>query len=168
MSEKTAIVLTVNGQDHAVLLDRPSTLLDVLRHQLHLTGTKQGCNYGVCGACTVLIDGKSARACLALAGDCGGRDVVTVEGLADDPVAIALYEALVAAGGVQCGFCTPGISVALTELLRERDGDRPTRDDIRHWLGGNICRCTGYVKIVEAAEWALEMLETHPIAEESA
>jgi len=167
MSETTAIVLTVNGENHAVLIDRPSTLLDVLRHQLHLTGTKRGCNYGVCGACTVLVDGKSARACLALAGDCGGREVVTIEGLADDPVAVALHEALVAAGGVQCGYCTPGISVSLTELLRKRDGDWPTRDEIRLWLGGNICRCTGYVKIVQAAERAIELLRNHLTAEEN-
>ncbi len=168
MSTSSAIVLTVNGEDHAILLDRPLTLLDVLRHRLHLTGTKQGCNYGVCGACTVLIDGKSARACLALVGDCGGRDIVTVEGLADDPVTAALRDALLQAGGVQCGYCTPGISVALTELLRRCSGELLKRDAIRDWLGGNICRCTGYVKIVEAAEHAVEAISNQPAEEDGA
>lgn len=165
MTRATAIVLTVNAEDRPVLLGRATTLLEVLRGQLHLTGTKQGCNYGVCGACTVLIDGKAARACLSLAGDCDGRDITTIEGLADDPVAGVVREALVDAGGVQCGYCTPGINVALTELLREEIEGPLTPDEIRHWLGGNICRCTGYVKIVAAAERAIESLHVDPPTE---
>ncbi len=142
--------LTVNGEALTLLAGSGATLLDLLRSQAQLTGTKQGCNSGVCGACTVLVDGKTARACLMLAADCAGRSVVTVEGLDGDPHAAVLGEEMARAGAVQCGYCTPGIAVALTDLFRGAAA-APGAETIRHWLGGNICRCTGYVAIVEAA-----------------
>ena len=142
--------ITANGEPLTLLAGPGATLLDLLRDGAQMTGSKQGCNSGVCGACTVLVDGKTARACLMLAADCAGRSVVTVEGLDDDPHAAALREEMAAAGAVQCGYCTPGIAVALTGLFRDAAA-APDAETIRHWLGGNICRCTGYVAIVEAA-----------------
>ena len=144
------VELTVNGDPLTLLAAPGATLLDLLRTEAALTGSKQGCNSGVCGACTALVDGKTARACLMLAADCAGRSVVTVEGLDGDPHAAVLGEEMAAAGAVQCGFCTPGIVVALTDLFRNAAAP-PDAGVVRHWLGGNICRCTGYVSIVEAA-----------------
>ena len=137
MNPAVTVSLTVNGDPLTLLAAPGATLLDLLRSQASLTGSKPGCNSGVCGACTMLIDGRTARACLLLAADCAGRSVVTVEGLA-------------AAGAVQCGYCTPGIVVALTALFRDATAP-PDADALRQCLGGNICRCTGYVGIVEAA-----------------
>jgi aerobic-type carbon monoxide dehydrogenase small subunit (CoxS/CutS family) len=132
-----------------------ATLLDVLRDQLGLTGTKRGCNHGVCGACTVFIDGKLARSCLALAADIGERVVVTVEGVADGREFSAVQRALIESGAIQCGFCTPGFVMALTHLFSSNP--RPERETIRAALSGNLCRCSGYVKIVEAAERLAEL-----------
>ena len=127
-----------------------ATLLDVVRDQLELTGTKRGCNHGVCGACTVLIDGKLARSCLMLAADVGARPVVTIEGVAGPDGLSDVQRALVEAGAIQCGFCSPGFVMALTELFA--GNAHPSRDEIRAALSGNLCRCSGYVKIVDAAE----------------
>ena len=115
-----------------------------------MTGTKRGCNHGVCGACTVLLDGKLARSCLTLAVDVGERPVTTVEGIAGNEAFSPVQRALIDAGAIQCGFCTPGFVIALTELFA-RD-PRPGREQIRAALSGNLCRCSGYVKIIEAAE----------------
>jgi aerobic-type carbon monoxide dehydrogenase small subunit (CoxS/CutS family) len=150
MSAKLHSVLTINGERYDVLAPVSATLLDVLRSVLVLTGTKRGCNHGVCGACTVLLDGRLARACLTLAADVGERAVVTVEGISADGGLSPLQRALVERGAIQCGFCTPGVVIALTELF-ERD-PRPNREAIRVALSGNLCRCSGYVKIIEAAE----------------
>ena len=150
MNGTAAVSLTVNGDPLILLAGPGATLLDMLRSQAQLTGSKQGCNSGVCGACTALVDGKTARACLMLAADCAGRSVVTVEGLDDDPHAAILREEMAAAGAVQCGYCTPGIMVALTDLFRNAAAP-PDAAALRQCLGGNICRCTGYVSIVEAA-----------------
>ena len=150
MRGAASVSLTVNGDPLALLAGPGATLLDMLRSQAQLTGSKQGCNSGVCGACTALVDGKTARACLMLAADCAGRSVVTVEGLDDDPHAAFLREEMAAAGAVQCGYCTPGIVVALTDLFRNAAAP-PDAAALRQCLGGNICRCTGYVSIVEAA-----------------
>ena len=150
MRGAASVSLTVNGDPLALLAGPGATLLDMLRSQAQLTGSKQGCNSGVCGACTALVDGKTARACLILAADCAGRSVVTVEGLDDDPHAAILREEMAAAGAVQCGYCTPGIVVALTDLFRNAAAP-PDAAALRQCLGGNICRCTGYVSIVEAA-----------------
>jgi carbon-monoxide dehydrogenase small subunit len=125
-------------------------LLDVLRSSLGLTGTKRGCNHGVCGACTVLLDGKLARSCLMLAIDVGERPVTTIEGVARAQDFSAVQRALIDAGAIQCGFCTPGFVIALTELFAREP--RPGREQIRTALSGNLCRCSGYVKIIEAAE----------------
>jgi aerobic carbon-monoxide dehydrogenase small subunit len=141
--------LVVNGEPRDVLAPVATTLLDVLRGPLELTGTKRGCNHGVCGACTVLIDGKLARSCLALAADLGEQAITTIEGLADERGLSTVQQAFVDAGAVQCGFCTPGFVMAMTSLLA--GNPHPTRDEIRLGLSGNLCRCSGYIKIVDAA-----------------
>jgi carbon-monoxide dehydrogenase small subunit len=143
------IELTVNGEPREVVAPASATLLEVLRDELGLTGSKRGCNHGVCGACTVLLDGKLARSCLTLAADVGERTVTTVEGVAENGLS-PVQRALVDAGAIQCGFCTPGFVIALTELFSRIE--KPTRDEIRAALSGNLCRCSGYVKILEAAE----------------
>lgn len=147
---KIVLELTVNAETHDVLARADATLLDVLRDSLDLCGTKRGCDHGVCGACNVLVDGTLARSCLMLAADVGDRSIVTIEGVAGDRGLSDVQRALVDAGAIQCGFCTPGVVMALTGLFeRER---RPTRDAIRDALSGNLCRCSGYTKIVQAAE----------------
>ena len=142
--------LSVNGDEHDVLVLPDQTLLDVLREELGLAGTKRGCNHGVCGACNVLIDGALARACLTLAVDAQDSAITTVEGVAQDAPFSAVQRALIDAGAIQCGFCTPGFVMALTALFAREP--RPTRDAIRAAISGNLCRCSGYVKILEAAE----------------
>jgi carbon-monoxide dehydrogenase small subunit len=139
---------TLNGR--AVSLDVVGTrrLLDVLREDLHLTGTKEGCGEGECGACSVLIDGEVVDSCLIAVGQVEGREVTTVEGLADGGRLTALQQAFVAHGAAQCGICTPGMLLAAHVLLRR--ASRPSADDVREGLAGNLCRCTGYTKIIEA------------------
>jgi aerobic carbon-monoxide dehydrogenase small subunit len=124
------------------------TLLTSLRDRLHLTAAKRGCNQGVCGACSVLIGGEPARACLSLTANCVDRDITTVEGLSTPLALSPLQAAMVRAGAIQCGFCTPGMLITLTALLKERP--QPTRQEIRLAVSSNLCRCTGYQKIVEA------------------
>jgi carbon-monoxide dehydrogenase small subunit len=150
MNTKFPMTLDVNGEPRDVLAPASATLLDVLRSSLGLTGTKRGCNHGVCGACTVLLDGKLARSCLMLAIDVGERPVTTIEGVARAQDFSAVQRALIDAGAIQCGFCTPGFVIALTELFAREP--RPGREQIRTALSGNLCRCSGYVKIIEAAE----------------
>jgi len=144
----TLITCTVNGQEHTVLADTRDTLLDLLRERIGLTGTKEGCGNGNCGTCTVLIDGAAVNACLVLAREAPGRDIVTIEGLAPRGELHAIQRALVEHGGTQCGFCTPGIVLSAKALLD--DNPSPTPHDVRHAIAGNICRCTGYDKIVDA------------------
>jgi aerobic-type carbon monoxide dehydrogenase small subunit (CoxS/CutS family) len=151
MTSKLHTVLAVNGELRNVLAPASATLLEVLRSSLGLTGSKRGCNHGVCGACTVLLDGKLARSCLTLAADVGERPVTTIEGLAGHNDFSAVQRALIDSGAIQCGFCTPGFVIALTELFAREP--RPGREAIRNALSGNLCRCSGYVKIVEAAEY---------------
>jgi carbon-monoxide dehydrogenase small subunit len=148
-AELLEVTLTVNGEVQSLRLPGEETLLSMLRDRLGLTGAKRGCNQGVCGACSVLIDDEAMRSCLALAANCDGRRIETVESLAPDGEPSAVQRAMVEAGGVQCGFCTPGFVMALTGLLRRQTA--PSEEDIREALAGNICRCTGYAKIVEAA-----------------
>jgi aerobic-type carbon monoxide dehydrogenase small subunit (CoxS/CutS family) len=145
------IQLNVNDESHDLLAPASTTLLEALRVSLGLTGSKRGCNHGVCGACTVMIDRKLARSCLTLAADVGERRVTTIEGVAGGEAFSAVQRALIDAGAIQCGFCTPGFVMALTELFT-RGGVKPDREAIRAALAGNLCRCSGYVKIVEAAE----------------
>jgi len=150
--------LQINDAPYAAMIDGDETLLEVLRDKLRLIGTKRGCNQGVCGACTVLLDGMPVRSCLLLAGACTGRAVRTVEGIADGLQLNPVQEALVEYGGLQCGFCTPGMVMSLTALLRDKP--QPTREDVRTALGGNLCRCTGYTKIVDAAMHAAEVMRS--------
>ena len=164
MGEPTRdIVLNVNGVQHAAQVPVRLTLADFLRHQLGLTGTHVGCEHGVCGACTILLDGVSARACLMLAVQAHGHDVTTIEGLA--PSADELHPLQAALGehhGVQCGFCTPGMLTTLVELLR--DNPAPSEADVRLAISGNLCRCTGYEGIVAAALEAARRLATREAA----
>jgi carbon-monoxide dehydrogenase small subunit len=150
VSETRNIAVTVNGKRHEATVPVRVTLADFLRHQLGLTGTHLGCEHGVCGACTVLFDGYSARSCLMLAVQADGHEVMTVEGIATDAKTLhPLQEAFHDHHGLQCGFCTPGILTTLIELLR--DNPDPTEEDIRIGISGNLCRCTGYQNIVTAA-----------------
>jgi carbon-monoxide dehydrogenase small subunit len=142
------LALTINGQSRRVDAGLTDTLLSVLRDQLLLTAAKRGCNQGVCGACTVLIDGCPQRACLSLAANCEGAAITTLEGLQRDAGMARLQKAFTATGAVQCGFCTPGVLISAHALL-SRNAD-PQTDDIRAGLSGNLCRCSGYRKIVDA------------------
>ena len=151
--KRVLIELEVNGEIADVPVRPAATLLDALRDGLELTGSKRGCDQGVCGACTVLVDGLPGRACLMLAVDCEGRQISTIEGITEAGEAAAVQQALTAAGAIQCGYCTPGIVIALTDLARREKA--VSADAVRHAISGNICRCSGYVKIVEAAVSAL-------------
>jgi aerobic carbon-monoxide dehydrogenase small subunit len=147
------IELEVNGEQRTGDADPWKRLLDFLREDLRLTGTKEGCGEGECGACSVMLDGEVVNSCLVAAGQCHGRKVTTVEGLANGSVLHAVQKALVACGGAQCGICTPGIAVCAAHIV-DRNLAR-TRDQIRELLAGNICRCTGYQLIVDAVEQAI-------------
>jgi carbon-monoxide dehydrogenase small subunit len=149
MREVLAYDLNVNGEATPVRADASATLLEVLRTELNLTGSKRGCNQGVCGACTVMLDGRPVRSCLTLAANVGEREVTTVEGLAPAGALSRVQQAFLDSGAVQCGFCTPGMVVAMESLLRENP--KPDAEAVREALSGNLCRCSGYVKIVEAA-----------------
>ena len=149
MAERMLLILTVNGTEITREVPVRLTLADFLRHELALTGTHLGCEHGVCGACTVLVDGRTARACLMLAVQADGAAVQTVEGMAVDGKLTPLQQAFVEHHGLQCGFCTPGVLATLTELLAAIPD--PSEADVRDWLSGNICRCTGYQGIVDAA-----------------
>ena len=145
---KREIVLKVNGESYQVYVSPEKMLLDVIREDLQLTGTKKGCEAGECGACTVLMDGRPVNSCMVLAFDAVGREIVTMEGVGGLEGLHPIQEALVEHGAVQCGYCTPGIVMTAKALL---DSDpNPTEEEVREALAGNLCRCTGYVKIVEA------------------
>ena len=153
---KQATRITVNGKSHARVVELRLTLADFLRHEIGLTGTHLGCEHGVCGACTVLVDGRTARACLMFAVQANGSEVTTVEGLTPDNGLSVLQQAFMDNHGLQCGFCTPGMLITLTELLR--DNPDPTEHEVRDALTGNLCRCTGYAGIVKAALDAAQRL----------
>ena len=148
------IRLSVNGAAHEVEVPTYRTLLDCLRNDLGLTGSKEGCGVGVCGACTVLVDGKMISSCIALAVFADGHDVTTVEGLAEDERLRPVQQAFVDAGGFQCGICTPGQVVSAKALLDANP--HPSDDEIREWMAGNLCRCTGYYKILESIQTAAD------------
>ena len=150
------IVLRVNGEDAAVPAGLHDTLLTVLRDRLQLTAAKRGCNQGVCGACTVRIDGTTMRSCLSLAQACEGSEVTTLEGLETSPRLKALQAAFAAHGAFQCGFCTPGLLVSAEALLE--DEPRPDEAAVRKALSGHLCRCTGYAKIIQAVQAAARSL----------
>jgi carbon-monoxide dehydrogenase small subunit len=147
------ITLTVNGKERTLAVSPNDTLLEVVRDHLELTGSKEGCGEGVCGSCTLLLEGHPVRACLTLALEADGCRVTTVEGLADGDNLSPLQQSFIDHGAVQCGFCTPGMLMSATALLTENPS--PDRESVRNALSGNICRCTGYAKIVDAVEHAV-------------
>ena len=156
MSERLSIRVEVNGRAHERNVPVRMTLADFLRHELGLTGTHLGCEHGVCGACTVLLDDRSARSCLTLAVQADGARVTTVEGLARNDDLSVLQQAFIDHHGLQCGYCTPGMLITLTELLR--DHPDPSEAEVRLAISGNLCRCTGYCGIVRAALAAAKVL----------
>ncbi len=151
------ITLTVNGETEIVDVPSHMTLLEMLRKKLVLTGTKNGCSAGECGACTVIMNGEPVNSCLVLAVECDGAEITTVEGLADDGQLDPVQEAIVDRGGVQCGFCTPGILMSSRALLDRNP--KPTDYEIRAALVGNLCRCTGYLRIIDAVKDAAKVSE---------
>ena len=149
---KVRLALTVNGESREVLAPVHKTLLEVLREDLGLTGTKHGCELGECGTCTVLVDGEPVLSCLALPVAIEGRAITTIEGMAEGGELHPLQQAFAELGAAQCGYCTPGILLTAQALLDETP--TPTRDEIKEALAGNLCRCTGYTKILDAVELA--------------
>jgi len=150
--QREVISLRVNGEDYQILVPVHRTLLEVLREDLGLTGTKHGCELGECGTCTVLVDGRPQLSCLVLPVQVDDREITTVEGMGSSARLHPLQEAFASLGAAQCGYCTPGMLLAAMALLE--DNPRPTRDEIREALAGNLCRCTGYTKILQAVELA--------------
>ncbi len=149
---KVRVTLNVNGESRETLVPTHKTLLEVLREDLGLTGTKHGCELGECGTCTVLVDGEPVLSCLALPVESEGRRITTVEGMAEGGRLHPLQQAFAELGAAQCGYCTPGILLTATALLAERPS--PTRQEVKEALAGNLCRCTGYTKILDAVELA--------------
>jgi len=142
----------VNGNEYDAIIEPHMLLIDVLRDEIGLTGAKYACGAGDCGSCTVLIDGKPSFSCLTLAGTAKGKNILTIEGMADGNTLHPIQQAFVVSGAVQCGFCTPGMVMSTKVLLDENP--EPTRGEVKTALAGNLCRCTGYVKIVDAVEVA--------------
>ncbi|WP_018992119.1 (2Fe-2S)-binding protein [Aromatoleum toluclasticum] len=160
MSNRKTIRLTVNGRHYEREVEARLTLADFIRHELHLGGTHVGCEHGICGACTILIDGSSARACLTLAVQADGANITTVEGLRNRETGQLhpIQQAFVDAHGLQCGFCTPGFIMTTLELLGENPD--PTDEEIKEALGGNLCRCTGYQSILDSVRLAASRINT--------
>jgi carbon-monoxide dehydrogenase small subunit len=156
MTMKQMLRLTINGEPYELLVEPYWSLLDLLRDHLHLTGTKRGCDEGDCGACTVLLQGKTATSCMVLAFDAKEQEIITVEGLAQGGKLHPVQEAFVRYGGVQCGYCTPGLIMSAVGLLLEHPN--PSEEDVRFSIGGNLCRCTGYAKVVQAILKAAEAM----------
>jgi carbon-monoxide dehydrogenase small subunit len=154
---KHTINVTVNGTEHCVAVDSGRTLNELLREDLNLTGTKQGCGTGDCGACTVVVEGRTVNSCLTLAVSVAGKEVTTVEGLAVSGEELhPIQEAFIEKGASQCGFCTPGMEMSALHLLRNNPD--PSESEIRAGLSGNLCRCTGYTKIVDAVTFAAKKM----------
>jgi carbon-monoxide dehydrogenase small subunit len=154
MNESVAINLRINGEVHSLNVETKRTLLEVLREHLGLTGTKRGCNQGVCGACSILVDGNSIRSCLSLAVAMQDRDIVTIEGLSRDGRLDPMQQAFLDAGAIQCGFCMPGMIISAKALIAKNP--QPSTEQIRHALANNICRCSGYVKVIDAVRRAAQ------------
>lgn len=153
---KQPLELTVNGRRTQALVAPYYSLLDTLRDELHLTGTKKGCDEGDCGACTVILDGKPVTSCLVLAHAARNADITTVEGLASPDGLHPVQQAFIEKGGLQCGYCTPGLIMAAVGLLQ--DNPIPNEEEVKFAIGGNLCRCTGYTKVVEAIMLAAERM----------
>ena len=156
------IRMQVNGKDYTVDVPSQRLLIDCLRYDLGLTGTKEGCSVGVCGACTVVMDGALISACLTLAVLADGKAITTVEGLAHEGKLHPVQQAFIDYGGFQCGICTPGMVVAAKALLDQNPN--PSDDDIKDWMMGNLCRCTGYYKIIESIRGAATRMETERVS----
>ncbi len=154
---KRLISLTVNGRTHEVAIEPQQSLLQVLREELHFTGTKEGCSEGECGACTVILDGKTVDSCLIFGLEADAREITTIEGLGADNALHPVQQAFIDCGGAQCGFCTPGMILAAKALLESTPN--PTEEEIRWGISGNLCRCTGYVKIVDAIKTAAAAMQ---------
>ena len=154
--ERVVLSLDVNGESRQLLLPVHKTLLEVLREDMQLTGTKHGCELGECGTCTVLVDGKPELSCLLLPIQIEGREITTIEGMARGSELHPLQAAFAELGAAQCGYCSPGILLAAKSLLESKP--RPSRDEIKEALAGNLCRCTGYVKILQAVELAADRM----------
>ena len=150
------IRFTVNSKVYEIAVRPSQTLLDVIREDLGLTGTKEGCGLGECGACTVIMNGKTINSCLVLAVEADGKEITTIEGLADGDRLHPVQQAFLDEGGLQCGFCTPGMIMSAKALLDENPD--PTDDEIRHGIAGNLCRCTGYTKIIKSIKTASKMI----------
>jgi carbon-monoxide dehydrogenase small subunit len=151
------IQLKVNGKDYNLNIDENTRLIDLLRDELGLLGTKEGCGEGECGACTVIMDGETVTSCLVMAFQAHGSEILTIEGLEEDGKPHPIQQAFIDAGAVQCGFCTPGMILSAKALLDKNPN--PTREEIREGISGNLCRCTGYNKIVDAVELAIKYIE---------
>lgn len=149
-----SLTVTVNGQNKDLTVSPMETLLTTLREKLRLTGAKRGCNQGVCGACTILVDGKPTRSCLSITANCTDTEITTAEGLAPGKQLAPIQTAMIENGAVQCGFCSPGMVISAHAFLQ--DNPKPSIDDIRRGLSGNLCRCSGYQKIVDAVASAAE------------
>jgi carbon-monoxide dehydrogenase small subunit len=154
MSEKISITATINGVQHTAAVEPRRSLVDFLRHDLGLVGTHVGCEHGVCGACTILLDGRTVRSCLLFAAQADGAEIITIEGIGTDEALHPLQLAFQQHHALQCGFCTPGMILAALELLR--DNAEPSEEEIRVGLSGNLCMCTGYVNIVRAVRAAAQ------------
>jgi len=157
MGSKHRIQITVNEEEYDLHVHPNRTLLDLLRYDLGLTGTKEGCDEGDCGACTVIVNGKVLTSCLVLAGELDGAAITTIEGLHKGDELHPIQQAFVDSGAVQCGFCTPGMILTTKALLDEIPD--PSEEDIKHYLEGNLCRCTGYTKILDAVNNAVQLLK---------
>jgi carbon-monoxide dehydrogenase small subunit len=151
---KQHVTLNVNGENYDLEIEPNRLLLHALRENIELTGTKEGCSIGVCGACSVIVDGRLVSSCLTLAVACDGKEITTIEGLAKDGELHPLQQAFVEYGGLQCGICTPGQIIAAKALLDENP--RPTEEQVKEWMSGNLCRCTGYYKILESVMAVVE------------
>ena len=158
MAKKVHVTTTVNGDEYEFLCEPGRTLVDVLRNELELTGTKEGCSTGDCGACSVTLDGALVCSCLVLAVESDGKSISTIEGMADGEELHPLQRKFLELNGLQCGICTPGILIAARKLL-ERNPD-PTETEIRFWLAGNLCRCTGYDKVIRSVSAAAEEMRS--------
>ena len=147
---KTSIQLTVNGKRHQLEVDGNTRLLDLVRNDLRFTGTKEGCSVGECGACTVIMNQEAVCSCMVLAAQCNDAEITTIEGIVEDPLAMQLQRSFVEEGGVQCGFCTPGVLMSTKALLDKKSN--PSDDEIMDALEGNLCRCTGYQPILNSVK----------------
>ncbi|RGX54761.1 (2Fe-2S)-binding protein [Anaerotruncus sp. AF02-27] len=154
--DKITISFTLNGKPYTVATRPDIRMLDVLRDDLNLTGTKEGCGIGECGACTVLVNGEAMHSCMVISGQMDGKDILTVEGLSETEIGKTLQRCFLEEGAVQCGYCTPGMLMSAYALLRKNPN--PTRDEVRLALSGNLCRCTGYIPIINAVQKVNEKL----------